>query len=61
MRKLFPYHSAGVREYWIVDPEKNRVTIYNFETGTTEEYQMQDTVPVGILDGLLIDFTQIME
>ena len=28
--KLFKYRSAGVREYWIVDPDKNRVTVYNF-------------------------------
>lgn len=59
MRKLFQYRSAGVREYWIVDPGKERVTVYNFREGTTEEYQMHDKVPVGILDGLQIDFAQI--
>ena len=25
--KLFKYRSAGVREYWIVDPGKNRITV----------------------------------
>ena len=28
--KLLKYRSAGVRRYWIVDPEKNRVIVYNF-------------------------------
>lgn len=60
MRKLFKYRSAGVREYWIVDPEKERVTVYNFESGTTEEYQIKDTVPVGIFSGFIIDFAQII-
>ena len=61
MRKLFKYRSAGVREYWIVDYNKDRITIYNFETGTTEEYQMKDTVPVGIFNEFKIDFAEIME
>ncbi|NBH99810.1 Uma2 family endonuclease, partial [Lachnospiraceae bacterium] len=30
--KLSLYRTAGVREYWIVDPEKNRILVYNFET-----------------------------
>lgn len=60
MRKLFKYRSAGVREYWIVDPEKERITVYNFESGTTEEYQSKDRVPVGIFSGFLIDFAQII-
>jgi Uma2 family endonuclease len=27
--KLFKYHTAVVGEYWIVDPEKNRVFVSN--------------------------------
>ena len=25
--KLFKYRSAGVREYWVVDPDKNKITV----------------------------------
>ena len=34
MIKLFKYRTAGVREYWIVDSLKNRITVYNFEEDT---------------------------
>lgn len=29
--KLFQYRMAGVKEYWIVDHEKDRIIVYNFE------------------------------
>ena len=57
--KLFKYRTAGVREYWIVDPEKNRVTVYLFDSDNTEEYSFSDTVKVGIYDDLEIDLSSI--
>ena len=36
--KLFKYRSAGVREYWIVDPLKNLILVYNFDTSDSEQY-----------------------
>lgn len=36
--KLFKYRLAGVREYWLVDPEKNRVMVYNFSQDDMNEY-----------------------
>lgn len=52
--KLFKYRTAGVREYWIVDPMKERVTVYSFEKGVMEEYSFGEDVPVGIYENFSI-------
>lgn len=52
--KLFKYRNAGVKEYWIVDPEKNRITVYNFVHDTIEEYAFGDDVPAGIYEDFSI-------
>lgn len=59
--KLFKYRTAGVREYWIVDPEKNRILVYNFEAENTGDYTFADSVKVGIYDDLLINFSDICD
>ena len=53
-KKLFKYRTAGVREYWIVDSEKNRITVYNFEHDDMQEYSFGEDVPVGIYEGFSI-------
>ena len=54
-RKLFKYNSAGVREYWIVDPIKELVTVYNFEQETMEQYAFGEEVPAGIYEGFVMN------
>lgn len=49
--KLFQYRTAGVREYWIVDPGRELVTVYQFEAETMEQYSFGEEVPVGIYQG----------
>lgn len=59
--KLFKYRTAGVREYWIVDPEKNRILVYSFESEETGDYTFADSVKAGICDDLLIDFSDMAD
>ena len=59
--KLFKYRTAGVREYWIVDPEKNRIFVYDFESENTGDYTFSDSVKVNIYDNLHINFSDIAE
>jgi len=58
-KKLFKYRTAGVREYWIVDPGNLRITVYNFEQDAFEEYSFSDKVKAGIYDSFEIDFAGI--
>ena len=57
--KLFQYRTAGVREYWIVDPDKNRILVYNFESEDTGDYSFEDSVQSGIYPGFSIDFSKL--
>lgn len=57
--KLFKYRTAGVREYWIVDPEKNRILVYDLEHDDINEYTFTDIVKVGIYPDLSINFSSL--
>lgn len=61
--KLKKYKNAGVREYWIVDFEKERVITYFFEKKDVPViYGIRDIVPIRIFCGeLQIDFQDIMK
>lgn len=58
-KKLLKYSMAGVREYWIVDFEKDRITVYDFQRDSLEEYTFSDKVKAGIYDDFEIDFSEI--
>ena len=61
--KAYKYCTAGVREYWVIDPERRKILVYNYDTdpdGTVyTEYGFADTVPVGISGGCAVDFGEI--
>ena len=59
--KLNKYRSAGVREYWMVDPDKKTVIAYHFENDDDlSVYTFRDKVPVSIYGGdCVIDFAPI--
>ena len=62
--KLYKYEKAGVREYWIVDPEQRTVTVHFFDTDHYDpiRYSFHDQIPVQISKGkCFIDFSRIAE
>ena len=58
-KKLFQYRMANVKEYWVVDPDKQMITVYNFEQDIMEEHTFSDVVKAGIYEDLEIDFSKI--
>ena len=61
IRKLMQYQKAGVREYWIVDPYQNKVTVMNFEDPKkSNEYNFEDEIPSGVLEGLKINISELL-
>lgn len=56
--KLRKYWNAGVREYWVVDPFREKIVTYRFqgEEMDMKIYGFRDKVPVGIFEDLDIDF-----
>jgi Uma2 family endonuclease len=50
--KMYKYAGAGVREYWMVDPDKKLVVQYDLEhLGIPAIYNFQSVIPVLIWDG----------
>lgn len=62
-KKLAKYENAGVREYWIVDPYKEKLSIYNFDDESLPMIcGFGEAQGINIYDGeLKIDFTRIVE
>jgi len=58
--KLYAYSTFGVKEYWVVNPIKNRVTVFDMSNDDLPiyEYTFKDIVKSILFDGLYVDFSQ---
>lgn len=59
--KLNLYYNAGVRLYWIVNPQSKEIHVYNLGQGgfVAETYSFRDVVKVSIYEDLSIDFSSL--
>lgn len=58
--KLSLYKEAGVREYWIVDPMKQAVLVYDLvQDAAPDIYSFTDTIKANIFGNLKIDFSKL--
>lgn len=62
LTKLFKYRTAGVREYWIVNPMKETVQTYLFgDIEDFNQYSFDDEIPVGIYNDLKICIADLLK
>ena len=60
--KLFKYRTAGVREYWIIDPIKKNTTIYRYEEDDAPAiFSFDQTITVGIYRDLDITLSELLK
>lgn len=52
--KLFKYRSSGVKEYWIVDPIKEIVMVYQFSEEKMEQYSFGENICSGIYKDFVV-------
>lgn len=58
--KLSLYREAGVREYWIVDPMKQMILVYDMEHNTAPAiFSFTDTIKSILYGNLEIDFSKL--
>ena len=58
-KKLALYQGVGVREYWIIDPAREVVMVYDLANETPPTiYRFTDSVKVNIYEDFSIDFSQ---
>ncbi len=63
VKKLNLYKRAGVREYWIVDPANESVTVFinSEDKEEPDYYTFSDEVKAGIYDDLSISFPEMVK
>ena len=60
-QKFFLYREAGVREYWILDPEHKILHVHLFDNGSSfaKAYKASEQAAVAIFPGLTINLEMV--
>ena len=59
--KFRKYQEAGVREYWLVNPDIRAVQVFLLENGEyiSRMYEGKDAVPVSVLEDCIVDLSSV--
>lgn len=61
LTKLFKYRTAGVSEYWVVNPAKETVQVYSFgEKEDSVQYSFNDEITPGLYADLKIRVSDLL-
>ena len=59
--KFFKYRTAGIREYWIMDPQKHIVMVYDFQKEQESTlYTLDEDINVCIYDDFTINIAKLI-
>ena len=64
LTKFNLYQRAGVREYWIVDPDAHTVAVHLLQDGqygSPDFYAANTIIPVSILDDCMVDLSRVFQ
>lgn len=62
LTKLLKYRTAGVREYWIINPDTKTVQVYSFEGAeNSSQYDFGTAIKSGIYDDLEICIVDLLK
>jgi Uma2 family endonuclease len=61
--KFEHYLNAGVREYWVLDPEEKKVQVHVLEKGryVSSVYKKDAVIPVSVLPPFSLDLKTLWE
>lgn len=60
--KLFKYRTAGVREYWIINPITNSINVFDLEKNEkSDQYTFDDDIEVCIYEDLIINISELIK
>ena len=62
LKKMEMYRNAGVREYWVVDPDSETAQVYLLRNGeyVVRNYVETDVIPVSVVDGFEINLAEVL-
>jgi Uma2 family endonuclease len=61
--KFNKYLQAGIREYWVIEPDSKTVSVHLLKNGeyVTKAYGGNDEIPSRVLDGCVISLQEVFE